>query len=125
VVGLLSYSRRDAAALPLSEATVETVIARTRTAVLAQLLVAIGIVAGLLLAGRAASGTLAMLFYGLAALAMWGLLGAALSTWDHFRTAAPLRAHLGLDLARESDPAKFWRAHRGLFPYFSLPPSQR
>ena len=119
MAGVLRFSRQDAAALPLTPETVETVIARTRTANLAQMLVAILLVAGLLLAGRSVSGAFAPLFYGGAALAMWGVLGAALSTWDHFRTARPLRTHPGLDLARESDPRRFWQAHRGLFPYFS------
>ena len=38
MAGVLRFSRQDAAALPLTPETVETVIARTRTANLAQML---------------------------------------------------------------------------------------
>ncbi len=113
----LAFSRGDAAALPLTDATIETVIARTRTANLVQMLAAVVLVAGLLLAGRQTGAPLSAAFFGAAALAAWGLLATALSTWDHFRAAKALRGRVGL--APGTDPAAFWAAHRGLFPHFT------
>ena len=66
MAGLLSFSRDDAVALPLTTRTVETVIARTRTANLVQAGLAVSLVAGLVLIGRTASGWISGLLYGLA-----------------------------------------------------------
>lgn len=119
MTGLLGFSRADAVALPLTVETVETVVARTRASNLVQLGVSILVVAGLVWIGGRTTGTLSALCYGAAALAMWGFLAAALATWDHFRTASPLRKQVRADIARNPDPARFWRAHRGLFPFLS------
>ena len=118
MAGLLSFSRKDAVALPLTPQTVDTVIARTRTATLAQLALSVAVVAGLVAVAALTTGWVSGLCYGAAALAMWGLLAALLSTWDHFRAASPLRRHARADIARDPDPMRFWRAHRGVFPFF-------
>jgi len=56
--------------------------------------------------------------YGIATLGMWAVLATLLSTWDHFRTAAALRRQASAEIARAPDPTRFWRAHRGLFPWY-------
>jgi len=117
MAGLLRFSRKDAVALLLTRSGVETVIAQTRAANLIQLALAALLVAICALVGASTGRPVSGLFYGMAALAMWAVLATALSAWDHFRTAAPLRKLSPADLARETDPARFWRAHRGLFPW--------
>jgi len=115
----LCFSRDDAVALPLTTRTVDTVIARTRRANLAQVGLSVSLVAGLVLIGRSASGWVSGLCYAAAALGMWGILATGLSTWDHFRAAAPLRKQAQADMDRDPDPKKFWWVHRGVFPHFS------
>jgi hypothetical protein len=119
MAGLLSFSREDAVALPLTRQTVEIVIARTRFANLVQMWLSVALVAGLLLIGRTTSGWVSGLCYAAAALGMWGILATGLSTWDHFRAATPLRKQAQADIARDPDPKTFWWAHRGVFPHFS------
>ncbi len=119
MAGLLSFSRDDAVALPLTSQTVDTVIARTRRVNLVQMGLSVSLVAGLVVIGRSASGWVSGVCYAVAALAMWGILATVLSTWDHFRAAAPLRRQAQADIARDPDPKRFWWAHRGVFPHFS------
>ena len=117
MASLLSFTRADAAALPLTPEAVTTVIAATRRAVVAQLGLAVAVSAGLLLASRATTGALALGLGGLGLIALWGVLATLLSAWDHARVSARLDRHALDEIAREGDPVKFWRAHRGLFPY--------
>ncbi|GKY86735.1 hypothetical protein [Sinisalibacter aestuarii] len=117
MAGLLSFTRNDAAALPLTPEGIAIVIAATRRAILARLGLAVAISAALLLLARATGGMLSLAFAGLGLLSLWGVLAGLLAAWDHARASAALRRHIPANIARESDPVKFWRAYRGLFPY--------
>ncbi|HCQ65169.1 MAG TPA: hypothetical protein DIU07_08430 [Rhodobacteraceae bacterium] len=117
--GFVSFSRDDAVALPLTTRTVETVITRTRAANLVQVGLSVSLVAGILVIGWTTSGWVSGLCYAVAALGMWGILATVLSLWDHFRAASALRKQAQADIARGTDPTKFWWAHRGVFPHFS------
>ncbi len=119
MAGLLSFSRQDAVALPLTRRNVDNVIARTRAANLVQLGLSVALVAGLLWVAGSVTGRVAWLFYATAAVAAWAIPATGLSTWDHFRTAATLRKRAQADLSGENDPKAFWWAHRGVFPHFS------
>jgi hypothetical protein len=117
MAGLLSYSRDEAAALPLSARTVETVIARSRTAVLAQLALSVGVVVVLGWTGDHTTGWIGWLFNAAAILSLWGVLATVLSAWDHFRVSAALKKTAAAELARADDPKKFWWTYRGVFPF--------
>lgn len=117
MAGRLSFTRDEAAALPLTPEGVARVIAEARARVQAQLGLATAASAALLLASRMSSGGVAMGLAGLGFLSLWGVLATALSAWDHARVAAHLRKHAATEIARQSDPVRFWRAHRGLFPF--------
>jgi len=114
--GILSYGRKDAAALPLSEATVAVVIAKARRVCLTQLAVFAALVGGLVWVAIQSAGAVVWVSAGLATLAAWGLWGALFATLNHFVASIPLRKNAAAELARETDPMKFWWTHREVFP---------
>ena len=116
MAGPLSFTRAEAAARPLTPETVAEVIAEARRAVLGQILLAVGVSTALLLVARSTSGLLSTLIAGIGLVSLWGVLATLMAAWDHARTSALLRKQASTEIARESDPAKFWWAHRGLFP---------
>lgn len=119
MAGALRYSRADAGKVALTPEGVAQVVAAARRAVLGQLALGTAIAAALFLAARITSGLLSTALAGLGFLALWGVLAALMAAWDHARTAKRLRSReqAQAEIARESDPRKFWWAHRGLFPY--------
>lgn len=116
MAGILRYGRTQAAALPLSEATVDSVIATSRRVVLTQLAVFTAIVAGLVWLAVQSTGLLVWVFGGAATLAAWGVWGALFATFNHFVASFALRRNARTELARETDPKKFWWTHREVFP---------
>ncbi|GGD37771.1 hypothetical protein [Sinisalibacter lacisalsi] len=116
MAGILSYGRKEAAALPLSEATVEAVIAKARRVCLTQLAAFAALVGGLVWGAVQADGLVVWLSAGLATLAAWGLWGALFATLNHFIASIPLRRNAAAEIARETDPKKFWWTHREVFP---------
>jgi len=116
MAGLLRYDRNAAAALPLTEATVEAVIAAARRVVLTQLTLFSAAVAGLVWLAVLSSGGFAWLFGGAATLAAWGVWGAFFATLNHIVASRALRANLQAEIGGETDPKKFWSTHREVFP---------
>lgn len=116
MAGLLSFSRAEAVALPLTAETVKTVISGTRKANLNQLVLALALSAALWWAASLVTGGPAWILAAVAALSSWGILATGLSTWDHFRVSIPLGKTAESEIAKQSDPEKFWWVHRGLFP---------
>jgi len=116
MAGILTYGHKDAAALPLDAATVEAVIARSRRVCLTQLAGFAALVGGLVWIATQSAGVLVWLFAGAATFAAWGLWGALFATLNHFIASIPLRKNAVAEIARESDPKKFWWAHREVFP---------
>ncbi|SMH49212.1 hypothetical protein [Maritimibacter sp. HL-12] len=116
MAGILSYGRDEAAALPLSEATVEAVIVTSRRVCLTQLAVSAALVGGLVWVALQSSGVMVWLSAGLATFAAWGLWGALFATLNHFIASIPLRRNATAEIARETDPKKFWWTHREVFP---------
>jgi len=117
MAGLLRFTRAEAATRPLTPGGVAAVIAQTRRVVLAQLLMAVAVSTALLLVARSTSGLVSTIIAGIGFVSLWGVLATLLSAWDHARVSALLRKQASTEIARESDPVKFWWAHRGLFPY--------
>jgi len=113
---ILRYGREQAAALPLSEATVDAVIATSRRVVLTQLGVFTAAVAGLVWLATQSTGVMVWVFAGAATLVAWGVWGALFATFNHFLASILLRRNARTELARETDPKKFWWAHREVFP---------
>lgn len=116
MAGLMSFSRAEAVAMPLTAETVKTVITGTRRANLNQLVLALALSAVLWWVASLVTGALAWFLAAVAALSSWGILATGLSTLDHFRVSIPLGKTAESEIARQGNPEKFWRAHRGVFP---------
>ncbi len=116
MAGILRYGRKEAAALPLNEATVEAVIERARRVCLMQLAFFAALVAGLVWLASQSSGVMVWIAGGAATLAAWGVWGALFATFNHFVASFALRRNARVELAREKDPKKFWWKHREVFP---------
>ncbi|MCB1338615.1 MAG: hypothetical protein KDK10_14555 [Maritimibacter sp.] len=116
MAGLLSYRRAEAEARPLTPETLARVIATSRRVCLTQLALFAALAAGLGWTASRLDGAGSAILGGLAALAAWGVLAAALSTWDHFRASIALGRLTPASLAAETDPRAFWWTYRAVFP---------